>query len=108
MSTGAGALPPQAFATGSAVLNMLRQVGLAIGVSVFVAVVGTPRTPQESLSAWQHGWAVIAVIGAPAAVVGAVALRPARPAGEARNAGAVQTTAANAGSTAVATAARTD
>ena len=43
MSTGAGALPPQAFSTGSAVLNMLRQVGLAVGVSVFVAVVGSPR-----------------------------------------------------------------
>ena len=75
MSTGAGALPPQAFATGSAVLNMLRQVGLAVGVSVFVAVVGTPTTPQESLSAWRQGWAVIAAIGALAAVVGAVGLR---------------------------------
>jgi hypothetical protein len=75
MSTGAGALPPQAFATGSAVLNMLRQVGLAVGVSVFVAVVGTPSTPQESLSAWRQGWAVIAAIGALAAVVGAVGLR---------------------------------
>jgi EmrB/QacA subfamily drug resistance transporter len=75
MSTGAGALPPQAFATGSAVLNMLRQVGLAIGVSVFVALVGTPRTPQASLNAWQHGWAVIAATGALAALAGAVGLR---------------------------------
>jgi len=75
MSTGAGALPPQAFATGSAVLNMLRQVGLAIGVSVFVAVVGTPKTPQASLNAWDQGWTVIAAIALLAAVVGGVALR---------------------------------
>src|SRR5205807_2388897 len=30
MATGASSLPPHAFATGSAVVNMLRQVGLAI------------------------------------------------------------------------------
>jgi EmrB/QacA subfamily drug resistance transporter len=75
MSTGAGALPPQSFATGSGVLNMLRQVGLAIGVCVFIAVVGVPRTPQAALTAWQHGWTVIALIAAFAAVVGAVGLR---------------------------------
>jgi EmrB/QacA subfamily drug resistance transporter len=75
MSTGAGALPPQAFATGSAVLNMLRQVGLAVGVAVFVAVVGTPKSAQASLSAWQHGWIVIAGIALVAALVGAVTLR---------------------------------
>ena len=50
MATGASALPPQAFATGSAVVNMLRQVGLAVGVSVFVAVVGSPRRRQASLT----------------------------------------------------------
>ena len=75
MATGASALPPQAFATGSAVLNMLRQVGLAVGVSVFVAVVGTPATPQSALSSFEHGWTVIAAIGALAAVVGALGLR---------------------------------
>jgi hypothetical protein len=54
---------------------MLRQVGLAMGVSVFVAVVGAPKEPQAALTAWQHGWTVIALIGALAAVVGAVGLR---------------------------------
>ena len=76
MATGASALPPQAFATGSAVLNMLRQVGLAIGVSVFVAVVGTPATSHSALSAFEHGWTVIAAIGGLAAVVGVIGLRP--------------------------------
>ena len=81
MATGASALPPQAFATGSAVVNMLRQVGLAVGVSVFVAVVGAPAAGHASLTAFQHGWEVIAVIGLLAALVGIVALRPRATAG---------------------------
>jgi MFS family permease len=79
MSTGAGALPPQMFATGSAVLNMLRQVGLAIGVAVFVAVVGSPRAPRAALTAWQHGWEIVATIAALAALLGLVGLRRPRP-----------------------------
>jgi EmrB/QacA subfamily drug resistance transporter len=75
MSTGAGALPPQAFATGSAVLNMLRQVGLAIGVAVFVAVVGTPKSGPASLAAFQHGWIVIAATALLSALIGAIFLR---------------------------------
>jgi EmrB/QacA subfamily drug resistance transporter len=75
MATGASALPPHSFATGSGVINMLRQVGLAVGVSVFVAVVGTPSTQEGSLHAFEHGWTVIALIGFLAAVVGAVVLR---------------------------------
>jgi EmrB/QacA subfamily drug resistance transporter len=89
MSTGAGALQPQAFATGSAVLNMLRQVGLAVGVAVFVAVVGSPRTPQASLTAWQHGWIVIAATAFVSAVVGAIGLR--RPRAVAADAGTART-----------------
>jgi EmrB/QacA subfamily drug resistance transporter len=79
MATGAASLPPQSFATGSAVVNMLRQVGLAIGVSLFVAVVGTPPTPHASLVAFERGWAVIAAIGFSAALIGIVALRRPRP-----------------------------
>jgi EmrB/QacA subfamily drug resistance transporter len=75
MATGAASLPPQAFATGSAVLNMLRQVGLAVGVSVFIAVLGTPRTPEGSLHGFEHGWTVISGIGFAAAIVGVIALR---------------------------------
>jgi EmrB/QacA subfamily drug resistance transporter len=78
MATGAASLPPTSFATGSAVMNMLRQVGLAIGVSVFVAVVGTPASPHAALSAFRQGWTVIAVSAALAAVIGGVALRQPR------------------------------
>ncbi len=95
MATGASALPSHAFATGSAVVNMLRQVGLAVGVSIFVAVVGTPATPHASLTAFEHGWTVIAVIGFLAAVVGAAVLRqrPEAAAAAAAPAGATAITA---------------
>ena len=74
MSTGASALPPHAFATGSAVVNMLRQVGLAVGVAVLIAVIGTPHTGAEQVSAFQHGWIVIASTSLLAAVAGGVLL----------------------------------
>ncbi len=74
MATGASSLPPQSFATGSAVINMMRQVGLAIGVAVLVAVLGTPTSPGAELSSFQHGWTVIAAVALCAAVAGAVLL----------------------------------
>jgi hypothetical protein len=76
MSTGASALPPHSFATGSAVVNMLRQVGLAVGVAVLVAVIGTPLTPGAQLTAFQDGWIVIAGTALLAAVSGGILLRP--------------------------------
>ena len=41
MATASSSLPPASFATGSAVVNMIRQIGLALGVAVLVAVLGT-------------------------------------------------------------------
>lgn len=76
MATGASSLAPQSFATGSAVLNMLRQVGLAIGVAVLVAVLGTPD--GDALAVFQRGWLVIAAASLLAALAGAVLLRPRR------------------------------
>jgi EmrB/QacA subfamily drug resistance transporter len=78
MSTGASALPPHSFATGSAVVNMLRQVGLAVGVAVLVAVIGAPDTGAEQLSAFQDSWIMIASTALVAALSGAVLLRPRR------------------------------
>jgi EmrB/QacA subfamily drug resistance transporter len=75
MSTGASALPSNSFATGSAVLNMLRQLGLAVGVAMLVAVIGTPHTPSQALSAFQDGWIVIAGTSLLAAAAGGVLLR---------------------------------
>jgi hypothetical protein len=62
IATGASSLPPRAFATGSAVVNMLRQIGLAVGVAVLIAVLGSPRSRAGTLAAYQRGWTVIAAI----------------------------------------------
>ncbi len=70
IATGSAALPPASFATGSAVINMLRQVGLAIGVAVFVAVLGTPHSGPATLHGYQHAWVAIAVFSFLAAFVG--------------------------------------
>ncbi|MFZ0089834.1 MAG: MFS transporter [Solirubrobacteraceae bacterium] len=75
MAAGAASLPPQAFATGSAVLNMLRQVGLAVGVAILVAVIGSPGGPAAELSAFRDGWIVIAACSLIAAAAGGVLLR---------------------------------
>jgi EmrB/QacA subfamily drug resistance transporter len=77
MATAAGSLPPQSFATGSAVVNMLRQVGLAVGVAVLVAVLGAPGTPAGRLAAFQHGWIVIAAIALTGAFASVLLRRPA-------------------------------
>ncbi len=74
MATAASSLPPHAFATGSAVVNMLRQVGLAVGVAALVAVLGTPASPAGRLTAFQHAWTVVAVLSAVGAVVGVALL----------------------------------
>ncbi len=62
MATGAASLPAHAFATGSAVIAMFRQIGLAIGVAVLIAVLGSPGSPAATLAAYQRGLFVIAAI----------------------------------------------
>jgi EmrB/QacA subfamily drug resistance transporter len=74
MGTAASSLPPTAFGTGSAVVNMLRQVGLAIGVAVLIAVLGSPRTPAATLAAYQRGWTVAAAVALASGVVGLLLL----------------------------------
>ena len=46
MATASASLPPSSFATGSAVINMVRQTGLALGVAVLVAVARDQRERQ--------------------------------------------------------------
>ncbi len=65
----AGTLPPDRATTGSAVLNMARQVGSAVGVAVVVVVVGTGTAP--TLTEYQRAWAAEAVAGLLAAVAAA-------------------------------------
>ncbi|MEU2348032.1 MFS transporter [Modestobacter sp. NPDC049651] len=72
LSSAAADLPPGQAATGSAVVNTTRQIGTALGVSVFVAVLGTPHGYAEAHAAFQAGWWVLAgtAVAAAAAALG--------------------------------------
>jgi EmrB/QacA subfamily drug resistance transporter len=74
----AGTLPPDRATTGSAVLNMARQVGSAVGVAVVVVILGTGAT--HTLTGFHHVWAAEAVAGLVATLAVAVTARrgPAR------------------------------
>ena len=78
MATASSALPPDSFAAGSGVVNMLRQVGLAIGVAILIAILGTPATPDAALDAFRQGWLMIAAASLAAGTAGGVLLRPRR------------------------------
>ncbi|MBJ7329227.1 MAG: MFS transporter [Solirubrobacteraceae bacterium] len=80
MANAAGSLPPEQFAAGSGVVNMFRQVGLAIGVAALVAVLGTPGTGQAALDAFRTGWVVTGGFALAAAVVAAAVLVQRAPA----------------------------
>jgi EmrB/QacA subfamily drug resistance transporter len=58
-SAVAASLPPARFATGSAIYGMTRQFGIALGVAVLIAVLGTPRE-TEILGSFRSGWEVTA------------------------------------------------
>ena len=81
MATGVSALPQHSFATGSAFLNMLRQIGLAIGVAVLIAVLGAPRSPLATLSVYERASFIIAALSLVSGVLalGVLTLRRARP-----------------------------
>jgi hypothetical protein len=65
----AGTLPPDRSTTGSAVLNMARQVGSAVGVALVVVILGAGAA--HTTAEFQRVWAAEAVAGALAAVAAA-------------------------------------
>jgi MFS family permease len=71
-SAVAASLPPARFATGSAIYGMTRQFGIALGVAVLIAVLGTPRE-AEILGSFRTGWEVMAGL-AFASAIAAVAI----------------------------------
>jgi len=69
IATGSASLPSHSFATGSAVVNMLRQIGMAIGVAVLIAVLGTTHTAGDTVHAYRDASIVIAATALAAGVV---------------------------------------
>ena len=70
LSSATADLPPASAATGSAVVNMSRQIGTALGVSLVIAVLGTPVGYVAAHHAFQHTYwtfAAVAVLAALAA-----------------------------------------
>jgi EmrB/QacA subfamily drug resistance transporter len=64
MGIGSAGLPSSAFATGSGVINMIRQAALAVGVAIFVAIIGSPSSLTERVAAFHRGWWIMAGIAA--------------------------------------------
>jgi EmrB/QacA subfamily drug resistance transporter len=64
MGVSASALSSSSFATGSGVINMIRQAAIAVGVAIFVAVVASPASPLARVTAFHRGWWIMAAITA--------------------------------------------
>ncbi|HTQ69005.1 MAG TPA: MFS transporter [Solirubrobacteraceae bacterium] len=73
-ATGAAALPANSFATGSGMINMLRQIGLAIGVAALIAVLGSPHGPAATLDVYERASYIIAGLSIAAGLAGLVLL----------------------------------
>ena len=81
LSSATADLPQHRTSTGSAVVNMTRQIGSVIGVSVLIALLGTPVGFPAAYDAFKHARfavALAAVIAAAAAL--GMTPRPASPA----------------------------
>jgi len=78
MGTGTAALPPQSLATGSGVINMIRQAALAIGVAIFVAILGPATTDTALVEAFRLGWLVTAAFTASSLIPAVIYLRRGR------------------------------
>jgi EmrB/QacA subfamily drug resistance transporter len=62
-------LPPARLATGSAALQMARQLGIALGVAVLIAILGS-AAPDDALAHFHSGWWFMAGMGFAAAIAG--------------------------------------
>ncbi len=80
-SASAASLPASRFATGSAVYGMTRQFGIALGIAILIAVLGTPRGAQV-LPAFRTAWEVTVGLafasGIAATTIGRIRIAPVR------------------------------
>jgi predicted MFS family arabinose efflux permease len=66
----AAAVPPARFATGTGVFAMARQIGIALGVAVLVAIVAHPD-PTDPAGVFRDAWTAMAGAGALTAALAA-------------------------------------
>ncbi|TYK49390.1 MFS transporter [Actinomadura decatromicini] len=78
LSAAAVELPPHRYATGSAVLNMSRQIGSVLGVSLAVAVLGVPHGYPDVHDSYVDAWLMVGGFMAIAAIA-ALGMTPRRP-----------------------------
>ncbi|WGL52393.1 MFS transporter [Nocardioides sp. BP30] len=77
MAAATSSLPPHQTATGSGVVNMGRQVGLVLGTSIMVGILGTGI---PGLDRFQHVWIFLAATSLAAAIAALVMEAVRRPA----------------------------
>src|SRR5262245_26244952 len=68
-SAAVAELPRSRFATGGAIANCTRQIGGVLGISGLIVVLGTP-SPETALHVFHRAWALMALSGGIAALVG--------------------------------------
>ncbi len=68
-SAAVAELPRNRFATGGAINNCIRQIGAVLGISTLIVLIGTP-TPTNALHLFHRAWALMALMGALAALTG--------------------------------------
>jgi EmrB/QacA subfamily drug resistance transporter len=78
LSAATADLPAHRFATGGAVVNMSRQIGSVLGVSVAVALLGSPHSYVDAHRAYVHAWLTVGAFMAIAAIA-ALGMSPRRP-----------------------------
>ena len=74
IAAGVQALPAARAATGSAVVNALRQISASVGVAILVTILGA-RVDAGSIGAFKLAWVVSAGLSVLTAAVGALLMR---------------------------------